>query len=110
MLAGLALSIVLSVSQDRLRPSSPPARPAPRTSEYATQGESLDAVHKAYVRWGSADIRDRAGAACEAHSVSGWADHLGTPATPKAVARALSATVDPAFRRAAYLGCLDVLR
>jgi hypothetical protein len=82
-------------------------KPAPG---YATQGASREAVHKAYVKWGGLDIRDRSGAACEAHSVSGWAQVLGTPATADAVARELAVSVDPAFRRAAYLGCLDELR
>jgi len=85
----------------------PTHRPAPG---YPTQGTSREAVHKAYVRWGSLDIRDKSAAACEAHSVSGWARVLGTPATANAVARELAISVDPAFRRAAYLGCLDELR
>jgi hypothetical protein len=103
---------VLHAGADRLRAQSfdatdPP--PHPRSHTYATQSNSLDAVHDAYVRWGSADVRNKAGAACEAHSVAGWAQVLGTPPDSKAVARALAASVDPAFRRAAYLGCLDEL-
>jgi hypothetical protein len=85
------------------------ARAHPRSHTYATQSSSIRAVHDAYVRWGSADVRNKAAAACEAHSVAGWARVLGTPPNSKAVARALAASVDPAFRRAAYLGCLDEL-
>jgi hypothetical protein len=82
MLAGVALSIGINLAQDRRRPAPSPAR----------------------------DIRDRSAAACEAHSAAGWAKVLGTAPDPKAVARALAASVDPAFRRAAYLGCLGELR
>lgn len=113
LLAALALCVIvfgLHAGLSRLRPQSGegPA-PPPRSHKYATQSSSLDAVHKAYVRWGNADVRNKAAAACEAHSVAGWARTLGTPAEPKAIARALAADVDPAFRRAAYLGCLDEL-
>lgn len=77
---------------------------------YATQTKSRAAVEKAYLRWGGSDVRDKTAAACEAHSIEGWAAMLGTPPAAKAVARELSLSVDPAFRRAAYLGCMDELR
>jgi hypothetical protein len=77
---------------------------------YATQGTSRAAVQQAYLRWGSSDVRDKTAAACEAHSIEGWAAILGTPVKAQAVARELSVSVDPAFRRAAYLGCMDELR
>jgi hypothetical protein len=112
LLAALALSLTLfalHAGVARLRPQPADAPAQPRSQKYATQSSSLDAVHKAYVRWGNADARNKVGAACEAHSVAGWARELGTPPNPKAVARALAASVDPAFRRAAYLGCLDEL-
>jgi hypothetical protein len=112
LLAALALSLTLFALQAgaaRLRAQSPVARTHPRAHTYATQSRSVDAVHAAYVRWGSADVRNKAAAACEAHTVAGWAHALGTPPNSKAVARALAASVDPAFRRAAYLGCLDEL-
>jgi hypothetical protein len=80
-----------------------------RDPRYATQTRSRDAVEKAYLRWGGGDVRDKAAAACEAHTVAGWAAVLGTPVNAKAVSRALSVSVDPAFRHAAYLGCMDEL-
>jgi hypothetical protein len=112
LLAALAISFTLfalHAGAVRLRAQSADVPARPRSHTYATQSSSIDAVHEAYVRWGNADVRNKAGAACEAHSVAGWAQTLGTPADSKAVARALAASVDPAFRRAAYLGCLDEL-
>jgi hypothetical protein len=106
----LSLSLVaLRAGAARLHAESAQAPLHPRSQTYATQSGSIDAVHDAYVRWGSADVRNKAAAACEAHSVAGWARTLGTAPNSKAVARALAASVDPAFRRAAYLGCLDQL-
>ena len=81
-----------------------------RDPRYATQTNSRAAVEKAYLRWGGDDVRDKTAAACEAHTVAGWAAILGTPPEAKAVARELSVSVNPAFRRAAYLGCMDELR
>jgi hypothetical protein len=112
LLAALAVTFTffaLHAGAVWLRAQSVDAPAHPRSHGYATQSNSLDAVHRAYVRWGNADVRNKAAAACEAHSVAGWAQALGTPRSPKAVARALAASVDPAFRRAAYLGCLDEL-
>jgi hypothetical protein len=106
----LSLSLVaLRAGAARLHAESAQAPLHPRSRAYATQSSSINAVHDAYVRWGSADVRNKAAAACEAHSVAGWARTLGTASNSKAVARALAASVDPAFRRAAYLGCLDEL-
>jgi hypothetical protein len=99
--------LVLRAEAVRLRPQ--PAAAPKRSAAYVTQGRSMDAVHKAYVRWGSADARNRSAAACEAHSVEGWARVLGTSPRAKDVARAIAAGADPAFRRATYLGCLDEL-
>jgi hypothetical protein len=112
LLAALALTFMLfglraGAAWLRGEPGAPPAHPHSHT--YATQSSSVDAVHQAYVRWGSADVRNKSAAACEAHSVAGWARVLGTAPNSKAVARVLAASVDPAFRRAAYLGCLDEL-
>ncbi|MFL5842952.1 MAG: hypothetical protein ACJ77Z_21115 [Thermoleophilaceae bacterium] len=112
LLAAAALIVTLfalHAGAVRLRAQSADAPAHPRSRTYATQSSSIDAVHKAYVRWGSADVRNKAAAACEAHSVAEWAQALGTPPNSRAVARALAASVDPAFRRAAYLGCLDEL-
>jgi hypothetical protein len=103
----LALALLYGVAT-ALRPSGSPAR-APHNRAYASQTTSLKAIHNAYLRWGGADVRDRMGAACEAHSVADWARKLGTAATPQAVSRAVAATADPAFRHAAYLGCMDEL-
>jgi hypothetical protein len=103
------LLFALYAGAAQLRPQYTNAQTHPRSHRYATQSSSLDAVHQAYVRWGSADVRNKSGDACEAHSVAGWAQVLGTPPNSRAVARALAASVDPAFRRAAYLGCLDEL-
>jgi hypothetical protein len=112
LVAALALSFTvfaLHAGAARLRAHVGGAPAHPRSHRYATQSNSLDAVHRAYVRWGSADVRNKAAAACEAHSVAGWAQALGTPPNSPAVARALAASVDPAFRHAAFLGCLDEL-
>jgi hypothetical protein len=112
LLAALALSFTLfalHAGAAWLRAQAGDAPAHPRSHTYATQSNSLAAVHQAYVRWGKADVRNKAAAACEAHSVAGWAQALGTPTSSRAVARALAASVDPAFRRAAYLGCLDEL-
>jgi hypothetical protein len=76
---------------------------------YATQTKSRTAVQDAYLRWGSDATNDSANDGCEARSVAGWAAFLGTPVNAKAVARELSRSVDPAFRHAAYLGCLTQL-
>jgi hypothetical protein len=108
MLAGVALSVAVNIAHDRLRAT--PSPPSPHARGHATQGLSTRAPERAQPRWGSAEIRDRSAAACKLHSAAGWAKRLGTAPDPKAVARALAASVDPAFRRAAYLGCLDQLR
>src|SRR3954452_18276303 len=82
------------------------ARPNPA---YPTQSSSRAAVQRAYTRWGNTDRRDMTGAACEAHSIQDWAAKLHTAPTAKAVSRAVARSADPAFRRGAYLGCLDAL-
>jgi hypothetical protein len=90
-------------------PSVPAARHPRPNPAYATQSTSRGAVARAYKRWGNTDKRDMTGAACEAHSVAAWAAILHTAATPKAVSRAVARSAEPAFRRGAYLGCLDAL-
>jgi hypothetical protein len=77
---------------------------------YATQTKSRAAVQKAYLRWGNGATNDNANDSCEARSVAGWAAFLGTPVSAKAVARELASSVNPAFRHAAYLGCLAQLQ
>lgn len=101
LLLGVVPSLVWTVRPDRAPDAAKVVDP-----RYATQSGSADAVRSQNLKNRGDEHVDSAVEACGGMGVAHLAAKYGIPAVPELVARRFAAEHEPAYRKAAFKGCL----